>query len=362
MKTAMQAALLDDAEQREAIDPEGALADVEGTPAQWRAAAELDHVRLDPADTGAIVVLGMGGSGISGDVLAALAAPRLPVPVIVHKGYGLPAFVGPGHTVIAMSYSGGTEETLSGAREAVARRARFATIGSGGELAELARQAGAPSVTVPGGGQPRHNLGKLVVPLLTMFGLDDGLDEALEIQQAVVARWGSGVPTAANPGKRLGARLRDGVPPSIYGAAGLSGLAALRLRCQLNENAKLPGVANVVPELCHNEVVGWEGESDLVQRAGIIWLRDVGDHERDARRVDVCDELLGRQAGWTTTITSEGVAPLARVASLLLQVDLVSVYAALAREVDPTPIASIDALKAALAAAPDVVEEPRGAS
>ncbi|CAN5260820.1 bifunctional phosphoglucose/phosphomannose isomerase [soil metagenome] len=349
VKPELAAALLDDEEQRDAVDPSGALGDVEATPRQWRSARDLPAVRADTDDADAVIVLGMGGSGISGDVLATLAADRLPVPVVVHKGYGLPAYAGPRTVVAAVSYSGGTEETLSGAEEAVARGARLLAITSGGALAELASGAGAALVRVPGGGMPRHSLGWLAVPLLTAFGLDDGFDQALAAQEAVLDSWASAVPTSHNPGKQLAARLRDGTVACCYGSQGLGALAALRLKCQLNENAKLPAFAASVPELCHNEVVGWEGESDLAGRAALLWLSDPEEHPRNARRVDALTALLGDALAWSARLEAVSGPPLARLASLVLQADLLSVYTALVREVDPTPIASIAALKDALA-------------
>jgi glucose/mannose-6-phosphate isomerase len=335
-----------------AVDRADALADVEAAAAQWRHARELaGAVRADLDGVSAVLVLGMGGSGISGDVVATLAADRLPVPVLVHKGYGLPAWVGARTLVLAASYSGMTEETLEAVRAAADRGAALLAVTTGGALGAVAEEAGAPVVRLPAGRQPRHSLGYLVVPLLAALGLDEGLDEALEVLAAQEEQLGRGIPTGDNPVKALAARFADGTVPVAYGAQGIPALAAARLGYQVNENAKLPALSAPLPELCHNAVVGWEGASALVGRAGLVWLRDPdAEHPANRRRAALVDELLGDRVAWRASLATRGRSPLARLASLLHQVDLVSVYAALARGVDPTPIPSIDRLKAGLAA------------
>ena len=343
------AVILDDSNARATVDPAGALRDVEGTPDQWNAARDVADVRLDLHGIDRIIVLGMGGSGISGDVVAAIAEPALDIPVTTHKGYGLPAGAGPSTLVIAASYSGNTEETLSGVDAARATGSRLFAVTSGGALANVATQADAPHVIVPGGGQPRHSLGKLVVPMLVALGLDADIDAAVAEQQRVLQAWGSAVGIAENRGKQIGAQSARGGVVHTYGPLGLSALAALRLKCQYNENAKLPAYANAVPELCHNEVVGWEDTTRAAPDAGIVWFADADDHPRDALRVEVLSGIVSGAAAWQETIEASGDCRLARLASLLLSADLVSVYAALARRIDPTPIRSITTLKDALA-------------
>ena len=332
-----------------AVDPDDALGDVEGAAAQWRAAAELDVPALPLDVVDAVVVAGMGGSGMAGDVAVSLARRRSDVPIFVHRGYGLPAWAGAATLVVGVSYSGGTEETLSAVEDGVARGCPCAVVASGGPLGELADARGLPWIVVPPGGMPRHSLGWLAVPLLKALELDDGLDEALEVLAAGAQRWGRDVPLAENAAKQLGARIAASQGVALYGDDGLSGVAARRLRAQLNENAKLPARDAAMPEGCHNEVMAWEGAPP--RRDGVVWLRDGGgEHPGIGRRVEVLRGLLDPVAAWQAEVHSSGTAALARLASLLVQVDLVSVYAALALDRDPTPIASIRALKAALAA------------
>ena len=288
---------LDDQEALRDVDKDDALADVEGAADQWRRAHEFAPRRLDLDGIGLVVVAGMGGSGISGDVAAVLAAQRGGPPVLVHKGYGLPAWVGPGALVVACSYSGGTEETLSAVEEAQARGCALAAVTSGGELRERAEAAGAPTAVVPGGGMPRHSLGFMAGPLLVMLGLDDGLDEAVDTMQV---RHGGRDAARSRPRRtrrsKLALRLAADVLPVSWGTRGLPALAASRLSCQLAENAKLPSITGELPELCHNQVVGLAAATPWSGDLGLVVLRDPeGASERDAparRR----DPLGGRGA------------------------------------------------------------------
>lgn len=337
-----------------AVDTADALADVEGTPAQWAAARELADVRLDLDGVDVVVVTGMGGSGIAGDVTAAIAAPRLGVPVIPVKGYDLPAFAGPRTLVVACSHSGNTEETLAVVESARAAGTRRFAVTSGGRLLDVCRQDGTPHVVIPGGGQPRHALGRLAVPVLVALGLDDGIDEALDVLTDLAAACARDVPAADNPAKQLALRLASGSVPLAWGARGLGAVAAYRLKCQLHENAKLPAAASELPELDHNEVVGLAGAaggvSPLAGAIGLVLLRDpTGEGPRITARFAITEELVRERCAWIAEVTARGAGPLARLASLLLLVDLASVYTAIESGVDPTPIAAIDTLKARLA-------------
>jgi len=333
-----------------AADESDALGDVEATSRQWAHARELADLRIDLADVDAVVITGMGGSGIGGDVLRQLTARRAPWPVVVHKGYGLPAFVGPRTLVVATSYSGNTEETLSAFQEAGRRGAARFAISSGGTLAANCDAEGVACVRVPGGGQPRHSLGYLLVPVLVALGIDDGIDEAVEELASTAEALGRDVPAAANPAKRLAQGLAGSGAPLLLGGQGLGAVAAYRLKCQLAENAKLPAMWGELPEADHNEVVAWQEPGAVSGAGGLICLRDLdGEHPRVRRRFEITAALLDERFAWQEQLIATGTSPLARVASLVLQGDLVSVYTALALDRDPTPVPSIDRLKAALA-------------
>jgi glucose/mannose-6-phosphate isomerase len=330
------------------VDGSDALADVEASARQWEEARRL---RLDVDLTLAeqVCVVGMGGSGIAGHLVRGLVADRLQVPVVVHQGYGLPAFVGPSTQVIALSHSGNTEETLDAVAQAQARGAPIAAVTSGGKLGHLAEREGWPLVTPPAQGQPRHSLGWLLVPLLGTFGLDGQLDDAIAAQRRVIGECGRHVPRADNPAKRLAERLAQVDLAVVWGTQGPGGVVAKRFAAQLNENAKLPAYAATLPEADHNAIVGHSLRHDS-PRSGLIVVRDMpSEHERVAKRVTPTRDVVAAHFAWTTEVCAHDGVPLARVAEVVAYVDLVSVYTALARGVDPTPIAAIDELKAVLA-------------
>ena len=344
---------LDDLRTFSRIDPADALGDVEATAEQWSDARRVGGGALDLTDVDHVVVAGMGGSGIAGDVLWALSLQGYPRPVVVHKGYGVPGFTGPRTLVVAFSYSGSTEETLSAFDAAGERGARRFAVTSGGPLQERCAAAGVDMAIIPAGGTrpPRHSLGYLLVPALVALGLDDGIEEAIDVLKTLAGDLGREIPTADNPAKQLGERLAAGVVPLAWGGHGMGSVAAYRLKCQLNENAKLPALHAELPEADHNDVVGWEQPSPLTGVSALIGLRDAqGEHERVQQRFAITAQLLDERLAWHADLAARGVGALARIASLLLQADLVSVYAAVAAGRDPSPIASIDRLKAELSA------------
>ena len=333
------------------VDPLDALGDLEVAAGQWAAAGELAVPALDLDGVDHVVLTGMGGSGISSDIVAELGAARLPVPLIVHKGYGLPAYVGPRSLLVAVSCSGDTEETRLAAETALERGARLFAVARGGKLGELCHDRGLPWVRIATTCPPRHSLGMILVPVLTALGLADDLPQALRVLEKVSQRCNREVPVADNPAKQLGLRFAQGGAPVVYGGQGLGAVVAYRLKCQLNENAKLPASFAYLPEAGHNEVVGWQEPvpGAAGPRGGLVLVRDPdGEHPRVARILDAVADLLADRFDWTQALTAEGQSPLARLASLLLLVDFASVYAALALERDPSPIAPIERLKAAI--------------
>lgn len=337
------------------IDPADALGDLEASPGQWAAAGELDVRPLDLDGVEHVVLTGMGGSGIAADIVAELGAARSPVPLVVHKGYGLPAYVGARSLVAAVSCSGDTEETRLAAETALERGARVFAVARGGRLGELCHERGLPWARIVTTCPPRHSVGMLVVPVLSALGMAADLPEALKALESVVERCNREVPVHDNPAKQLALRLADGGVPVVYGGQGLGAVAAYRLKCQLNENAKLPAMFGSLPEAGHNEVVGWQEPVPGVAgaRGGLVLLRDpVGEHPPVGRILDAAAGLLAERFDWRWDLVAEGGAPLARLATLLLIGDFASVYAALALGRDPSPIVPIERLKAALGARP----------
>ena len=219
-----------------------------------------------------IVVLGMGGSGISGDVVSAAFNDEVPVPITVLKQIRTPAFVGPDTLAFAMSYSGGTEETTSMARSAVEKGARLVAVSCGGELEEIARDAGAVHIACPPGFLPRAAIGALVAPMcavLFRMGLAPGAHAMLMHAQTQLARRRDQccpqVEGAANPAREL-ARKIDRTIPLIYGGGALGAVAAYRWKCDVNENAKAPAFSHAYPELDHNEICAWGQHGDVTRQ------------------------------------------------------------------------------------------------
>lgn len=347
---------LDDASAIAALDPDGALDDVEAAPAQWDAAAGLVTAPLDLRGADGVVIVGVGGSGITGDVVAAIAeGAGFGLPVQAIKGYRLPPWVSSATLVLCVSASGATEETREVHGAAAAIGSRIVAVTGGGPLAEEVAAAGGRVIDIPTGPQPRHSLGSLAVPCLALLGLAGDVRAAAEALADVVAANGRTMPAVDNPAKSRAVVLARSPHATCWGSGPLGTVAAYRLRCQLAENAELPGSHGEVPELCHNDVVGLTA-AHAASFSTLVRVRDrAGEHPREALRVDLlADQLADRFAAALDIDAGKG-PPLVRVARVVGTVDLTSIWTALARGVDPTPIAPIQAIKAALAAQEDPV-------
>jgi glucose/mannose-6-phosphate isomerase len=351
---------LDDAAALAAADPGGMLQMVAGLPAQIeRAAAVRDALGAAPGTRAAsrsVLVCGMGGSAIGGDLAAAWAAPH-GVRVAVHRGYGLPAWLDDATLLVFSSYSGNTEETLSAFDAAAARGAARRCIATGGALAARARAAGAPLVRLPAGLQPRAALGHSLVALLVHLhaaGLVPDPVPDLEAAAAHLRRlaveWGPEVPAARNAAKRL-ARCWHGRLPVLYTGMGLGQPVGVRWKGQIHENAKSFATVGVFPELDHNEIMAWSALPELRRNVVLVLLRDRDDGDAIARRMQVTAEILANRIGAIEWIDTIGDSRLERALAAAWLGDWASVYLACLAGVDPTPVAEIEVLKARLASA-----------
>jgi glucose/mannose-6-phosphate isomerase len=311
---------------------------LEGLPARER----VEHV----------VVLGMGGSGVAGDVLAAIAGPFLPVPVVVSKGYELPAFVGEGSLVFAVSFSGNTEETVEAASAAAVEGASVVAVTQGGELGRLARSWGAPVVDVPDTiPQPRAGLGALAIPPLVVLeeiglfpGAQQWIDFAIEQLQERRDELTSDGSIAEQLAKRIGRTL-----PVIFGGGATGAVTASRWKNQINENAKVPAFWNAHPELCHNEVAGWGQHGDLTRQVfTIVDLRHEYEHPQVTRRFDVVDGLLDEVVSSIETVHAQGEGELAQLLDLVMLGDFTSLHLAANEGLDPGPVPALDHVKASI--------------
>jgi glucose/mannose-6-phosphate isomerase len=363
-----------------AADPADMLRQVASSAAQVRSAVratqEADLVEItDAGRPRAIVVTGMGGSGVAGDVLAAVCGPGCPAQVLPVHDYQLPAWVGATDLVIAVSCSGGTEETISAATEAVRRGCRL--IGVGGEgspLAMITQQARAPFIGVASAGMPRSTLWGLSMPLVVIAGrlglLEAGADDyesaAAELERiSHLCRPDSD--SFVNPAKSLALELA-GTLPMIWGSSPLAGVAAYRFGTQLSENAKYPAVVGTLPEANHNQVVTFDGpfaggpggiggvlgldqpgEDGPAVPLRLVLLRDSREHPQVARRREESAQLAAERGIGVSELAAAAGGPLERLASLVQLIDYATVYLAIALGIDPGPIAAIQELKARIA-------------
>lgn len=296
-----------------------------------------------------VVVLGMGGSGIAGDVLAGAAASACPVPVSVVKSYELPAFVGPHTLVFAVSCSGNTEETLSSTEAAFAAGAAVVVVSAGGELGSLAGRHGVPMVAVPATiPQPRAAIGAMSVPLLVIadrLGLLVGATDQLTAALGQLASRRDLLMGPKSPAREIARRI-DRTMPLIHGAQGLPAVAASRWKTQINENAKAPAFWSASPELCHNEIAGWAQYGDMTRQViTAIELRTVDEHPQVARRFAWVSEMLLEVVGDLIEVWAQGDSPLARFFDLVLVGDVVSLVLAEHDGVDPGPVPILSELK-----------------
>ena len=368
---------LDDLSLLEAADPGGMLRQAASAAAQVRTSARVTAETDLGAVTSAgrprsIVVTGMGGSGVAGEVLAAVCGPGSASPVLAQHDYRLPGWVGAADLVIAVSCSGTTEETLSAAREAVRRGCPLVGVGGAGSpLALVAEQARAPFIPVQPAGMPRFTLWGLAVPLMQIadrLGVADIPADALETAAAELERVSHlcrpDSESFVNPAKTLALEL-DGTLPMIWGSSPLTGVAATRFACQLNENAKYPAIPGVLPEANHNQVVVFDGPfapwsangpqvlDDEDPRPAVplrlVLLRDSEEHPQVTRRREVSAELAGQHGIGVTELAADGETALMRLAGLLQLIDYAAVYLGIAIGVDPGPVAVIGELKERIA-------------
>jgi glucose/mannose-6-phosphate isomerase len=343
-----------DREAVAAVDSTGQAGEIERlgehlSDALWR----VDSAGIAPVDApGGLIVAGMGGSAVGGRLARGAIGERLRRPLSVADGYGLPSWAGPETLVLCSSYSGNTEETLATYDAAVERGAPRLVASTGGELVERARRDGMPVIPIPGGFQPRAAVGYAVVSAIeaaTLCGaapsLRDEVERAAALVTELAAEWRPDAPEDSEA-KALARRLHGTVP--VIAGVELGVAAAYRWKCQVNENAGLPAFAGALPEIDHNEVVGWPAAREL-GRFSAVFLADPAAHPRDLLRVELTAEQARAGTDVVEIVTPRGETALERLMSHVLFGDLVSLYLAVLRGKDPIDIGPIDSLKAALA-------------
>ena len=348
---------LDNPEVYKRLDPAGMRERIRELPQQclkaWQQALSFKLPR-PYSKIDRIIILGMGGSAIGGDLLNSLASLESKTPISVCRDYNLPHFVDANTLVIASSYSGMTEETLSAFDQALAAPAKKLVITTGGKLKAIAEQNKIPVLIVDYKAPPRAALAHSFVPLLGIcqnLGIvsDKSKDvaEMAQVLQDLQETIDENRPLKSNPAKQLAAKLYDHLAV-IYGA-GFVATAAQRWKTQINENSKAWAFYEIFPELNHNAVVGYEFPADLAQKLFVVFLRSPRLHPRTLIRYKLTAEMLSNAKVSHEIVDSSGESALSQMMSLVFFGDWVSYYLALLNETDPSPVKVIDFLKKRLA-------------
>jgi glucose/mannose-6-phosphate isomerase len=335
------------------LDPGGMYELIRTCPQQVEDAIAIGNaatLKLNARSIDNIVLTGLGGSAIGGDLLRSYLADELNVPFLINRSYTLPKFVGRKSLVIVSSYSGNTEETNACHREASKRRAAILCISSGGVVEEVARRKRQPHIKVPGGPSPRAALGYSFFPLLLAFtrlklvkNKKREIDETVSLLKKESEECADpALPT--NPAMQLARQLhgRIGV---IYSSTERLDAVNTRWRGQMAENAKTLVWGNVLPEMNHNELVGWNVLKQEMRLMQVFFLRDREEHPRVAKRIDITKQIVAEYTPHVADVWSEGTSRLARIFSLVHLGDWVSFYLAMLNAVDPMPVKVIDYLK-----------------
>jgi len=348
---------LDNPEVYKRLDPAGMRERIHELPQQclkaWQQALSF-KIAKGYSKVDKVVILGMGGSAIGGDLLRSLSSLEKKALVSVHRDYDLPSYVDAKTLVIASSYSGMTEETLSAFNQALATPAKKLVITTGGKLKAIAEQNSIPVFTIDYKAPPRAALAHSFFPLLGIcqqLGIvsDKSKDVAemaqvLRDQQATIDE---NQPLKQNPAKQLATKLYNHLAV-IYGA-GFLATAAQRWKTQINENSKAWAFYEIFPELNHNATVGYEFPADLAQKLFVVFLRSPRLHPRTLLRYKLTAEMLSQAKVSHETVDTGGESALSQMMSLVLFGDWVSLYLALLNETDPSPVKVIDYLKKRLA-------------
>lgn len=315
-----------------------------------KAAEMAENIVIEYSRPKTIIVSGMGGSAIGGELLKDWAWSKLAVPIEVCRSYNLPAYVKKSTLVFIISYSGETEETLSTLLEAIKRNCMIICISSDGILANLAEKINLPILKVPVGIPPRAALPYLFIPMLVFMEklnltseVEGEISEAVRIMRKLCIENSPETPLKENFSKELALGI-NGTVPVIYGFEFYRSVAQ-RFKQQFNENSKIPAKYEIFPELNHNEVVGWECAGDFAKYFSAIIIRDKEESEEIRSRIKATKKVVLKDLAGIYEIWSRGESRLAKMLSTLLIGDFVSVYLAILRSIDPTPVKTIDLIK-----------------
>ncbi len=347
----MKTPILDEPEKIKAVDKSNMINFCLDSAKLYDKAAKLTQkIQVNYPKPDNIIVAGMGGSGIGGDLLKDWARNKATVTIEVNREYQLPAYAGKRSLVLITSYSGDTEESLGAFLDALKRKCMIYCVSSGGALLENAERLNIPYLRVPGGMPPRAALPYLFVPLLLgveKMGLVSGASEELSEAIALLEKVGKDnspeKPAKENFSKTLALNIGQ-TAPVVYGF-GFYRSVAERFKTQFNENSKVPAKWEVFSELNHNEVVGWERAGELGKCFSAIFIRDKEEPTEIRSRIEITKELVGKAGVGIFEVQAQGKAPLAKMLSTICIGDFTSIYLALLHGVDPTPVETINYLK-----------------
>jgi glucose/mannose-6-phosphate isomerase len=313
-----------------------------------------DLSTINTAEIKNIVIIGMGGSAIGGDILRSYLAEEVAIPILVSRNYSLPRFVNQHTLLIAASYSGNTEETLAAFEQGKQRGCQIIIATTGGKLGALAVENNYPHVILPAGLQPRAALGYSFGPLLQIMerlGYVSGQREIIEATCAYLStsrkKLGMNVAENRNAARQLAKKLKDKIAV-VYAGADYYDTVAIRFKGQICENAKSLAYANICPEFNHNELVGFDFPPKLVAKLVVIFLTGPADSQGVTKRFKIINKILTEKKITTVSLKAQGPNRLAEIFTLIQFGDLASYYLALINKTDPSPVHVINRLKTAL--------------
>ncbi len=352
--------ILNDIEKVRSLDPSNMYNAIFDLPEQMKKALKLasgwNVPKDDFPDVQNIVVVGMGGSAIAGDLARSYLSKEMLIPFQVCRDYALPEYVDDETLVIASSYSGNTEETLSAVDDALERKAMIVGLTTGGLLEEVLQLNEVPMLKLPSGLQPRAALGYSFVPLMIFLGkiglvksAEERLKAAIAYLESTRGRMIEDAPVGQNPAKQL-AELIHGRIPIVYSGPTLTDVVGVRWKSQICENSKMLAFHNMYPEFNHNELVGWSKQIEpFGENFIVINLRDIEDHPKVSARMDIVKGLIEDHDIQVIDLYASGESRLERIFNLIQMGDFVSYYMAILSEEDPTPVDAIENLKTELA-------------
>ena len=351
---------LDDLDYFKKLDTLNMIGEIDNLPDQLASAYQLgmQHDLPDWKHIRQVVIAGMGGSAIGADLIASYCAPLAPIPVYVHRDYGLPLFArGVETLVICSSHSGNTEETLDAFETARATGCRIIVISTGGELAQRAKENNIPMWTFEHASQPRAAVGFSFGLLIAMFqrlgfipDQKDVLEDALASMKRSQARIKAEVPTVKNPAKRYAGQLMGRWVTVV--ASGLLTAVARRWKGQINEIAKAGANFEFLPEADHNTLSGTMHPQEVLNpHTMTLFLRAPSDHPRNRLRSDLTRKAFMLEGMNTDYVDARGQTPLAHMWTMILFGDYMAYYLAMGYGVDPTSVPALVEFKISMAEA-----------